>query len=96
MYDQWKSNHICKFDCKGTAGNMGPVRAKRIWERLEEKNKFIRYTQFYGDGDSKSFNALQNTHTGIHVKKLECVGHIQKRVGCRLQNHDMYRSRSWN
>ena len=51
-----------------------------------EKNK-LRYTEFYGDGDSKSFNTVKNTYAGMKVKKLECVGHVQKRVvGCRLQN----------
>ena len=51
-YDEWKSEHICKFYYKGTAGNMEPVGAKRIGERSEEKNN-LRYTEFYGDGDSK-------------------------------------------
>lgn len=64
---------------------MEPVGAKRIWERSEGKNK-LRYTEFYGDGDSKSFNTVRSTYTGIHVKKLECVGHVQKIVGCRLRN----------
>ena len=27
-----------------------------------------------------------NTCADIEVKKLECVGHVQKRVGCRLRN----------
>ena len=84
-YKEWKSKHICKFNYKGTAGNMEPVGAKRIWERSEQKNK-LRYTEFYGDGDSKGFNTVRETYTGIHVKKLECVGHVQKRVGCRLRN----------
>ena len=65
---------------------MEPVGAQRMWNWSVEKNK-LRYTEFYGDGDSKSFNTVKNTYAGMKVKKLECVGHVQKRVvGCRLQN----------
>ena len=67
-YDEWKNNHICKYNYKGTAGNMEPVGAKRIWERSEEKHK-LRYIEFYGDGDTKSFTTVQDTYTGIQVKK---------------------------
>ena len=58
---------------------------KRIWERSISKNK-LRYTQFYRDEDSKSFSAVKETNKASKVKKLECVGHVQKRVGCRLRN----------
>ena len=46
--------HVCRINHIGTASNMGPEGAKRIWERSIWKNK-LRYTEFYGDGDSKSF-----------------------------------------
>ena len=29
---------------------------------------------------------MKNTYPGIIIKKLECVGHVQKLVGCRLSN----------
>ena len=59
--------------------------AKRIFERsISEKG--VRITEFYGDGDSKSFVSVKNTYNDITVKKMECVGHVQKRVGCRLRN----------
>ena len=79
----WKLTHVCKINHIGTAGNMEPEGAKRIWERSIRKNK-LRYTEFYEDGDSKSFLAVKETYKGTKVKKLECVGHVQKRVGCRL------------
>ena len=59
--------------------------AKRIFERSILKRK-LRYTEFYGDGDSKSHPAVKDTYPGVIVKKLECVGHVQKRVGTRLRN----------
>ena len=84
-YDKWKESHVCKFNYRGSAGNMEPVGAKRIWNRSIEKNK-LRYTEFYSDCDSKSFTSVCNTYPDIQVKKLECVGNFQKRVGCRLRN----------
>ena len=68
----------------GTAGNLEPEEVKRIWERSIRKNK-LRYTGFYGDGVSKKILALKETYKGTRVKKLECVGNVQKRVGCRLR-----------
>ena len=41
-----------------TASNMEPEAAKRICKRSIRKNK-LRYTEFYGDGDSKSFLAVK-------------------------------------
>ena len=59
---------------------MEVVGAKRVFERSIEKHN-LRYTKYLGDGDSKSFASVKSTYPGIEVQKLECVGHIQKRVG---------------
>ena len=41
----------------------------------------------YGDGDSSSFQAVENIYgPDATVKKFECLGHYQKRVGHRLRN----------
>ena len=64
---------------------METVGTKRIWERSIKINK-LRYTKFYGDGDSKSYSNVCDVYPGVKVEKLECVGHVQKRVGCRLRN----------
>ena len=37
----------------GSAPNMEPVAAKRIFERSAKKYR-LRYMDYYGDGDSKS------------------------------------------
>ena len=63
---------------------MEPVGAKRIWERSITKNG-LRYHKYIGDGDSKSYDTICNTYPGITVEKLECVGHVKKRVGSRLR-----------
>ena len=58
-----------------TASNMEAEGAKRIFGRSIRKNK-LRYTEFYGDGDSKSFLAVKETYNGTKIKMLECVGHV--------------------
>ena len=48
----------------------------------------LRCTQYIGDGDSKAYLDIvkNDPYPGTAVEKLECVGHIQKRVGNRLRN----------
>ncbi|GFX58660.1 CCHC-type domain-containing protein [Trichonephila clavipes] len=68
----------------GSSGAMEPVGVYRIFERSAETRK-LQYVHFYGDGDSKSFDAVKNIYGENSVKKFECIGHIQKRVGSRLR-----------
>ncbi|GFX80897.1 hypothetical protein TNCV_1908901 [Trichonephila clavipes] len=37
--------------------------------------------EYYGDGDSKGYEAVKNFCGTNSVTKLECIGHVQKRVG---------------
>ena len=55
-----------------------------MFERSSQ-NYGLRYLQFYDDGDSKGFNAVESIYGGVKVAKLECIGHYQKRVGNRLR-----------
>ena len=84
-YAQWRNSHICKNNYKGSASGMETTGAKHVFLRSIDKYK-LRYVNFLGDGDSKSFNNVIDTYPGIQVNKLECVGHYQKRVGTRLRN----------
>ena len=36
--------------------------------------------------DSKHFTSIKNVYPDVQVEKLECVGHVQKRVGSRLRS----------
>ena len=38
------------------------------------------------DCDSKAFNVVENTCDNCKVIKLDCVGHVQKRMGKHLLN----------
>ena len=61
------------------------VGAKRVFGRSIKKHN-IRYIEYLGDGDSKNFSVVKDTYPDLEVKKLECVGHYQKRLGTRLRN----------
>ena len=51
------------------------------------QDRKLRYVNDIGNGDSKSYSDIvsKNPYNGKEVKKLECVGHVQKRVGARLR-----------
>ena len=49
-------------------------------------NCYYRYTTFIGDGDSSSYDAVKAVYGDEHpVRKLDCVGHVHKRMGARLR-----------
>lgn len=57
---------------------METVGASRIFLRSDEKQK-LKYTEYYGDGDSKGYLYVQNTYGSNHVSQLECIGHVQEK-----------------
>ena len=80
-----KHNSKCKVNYQGSAPSMETEGIKRIFGRSEETRK-LQYTEYYGDGDSKAYNEVENCYKDAHVEKKECVGHVQKRVGTNLRN----------
>ncbi|GFX90329.1 uncharacterized protein TNCV_3849041 [Trichonephila clavipes] len=78
-----KREHVCS-NYKESSGNMEAVGAFRIFERSLSKRD-LKYTEYYGDGDSKGFLKVKDIYGENSVTKLECIGHIQKRVGSRLR-----------
>ncbi|GFW73332.1 uncharacterized protein TNCV_2799961 [Trichonephila clavipes] len=83
-----KSKHVKKHQCscnhQGSAGIMESVGAYRVFERSCETRK-LEYAEFYGDSDSKSHLAVKDIYGIDSVRKYECRGHIQKRVGSKLR-----------
>ena len=77
-------DHDCTATHNGTAPAMETAGIQTIFNRSIEKQ--LRYTEFYGDGDSKGHAPIENIYPGIKVIKLGCLGHVQKRVGSRLRN----------
>ena len=83
VYQDFKEKHIgCKASYRGSAPAMEPEGAVRMFSRSIEKHG-LYYTKFYGDGDSKSYLSVKNVYesVGKKVEKLECIGHVQKRMG---------------
>ena len=85
-YLLWKTNHVCNSNYMGSASAMELEGAQRIFTWSKEKHSLI-YSNFYSDGDSKSFSLIENAYIedGIKVVKHECIGHVQKRVGTALR-----------
>jgi hypothetical protein len=77
----------CKSNYQGSSPAMEPEGALRVFNRSVETNK-LRYSEFYGDGNSKSYAAVKDVYEedNVTVTKKECVGHVQKRVGSALRN----------
>lgn len=48
----------------------------------------VKYANYIGDGDSKTFKKVLNTnlYENFTVKRKEYMGHVQKRMEACLQN----------
>ena len=78
--------HDCDVNHDGSSGAMEVQGALRIFNRsIEQRN--TRYQNFLGDGDSKTYNEVSKAEPygkEVVVKKQECTGHVQKRMGAHL------------
>ena len=81
-----KRSGKCTQNYEGPSGGMEKQMALNMWRRSADINA-MRYTTLVSDGDSSSFNALQedNVYDGYAVVKEECVNHVAKRMGTRLR-----------
>lgn len=77
----------CQKNYSGFSAGMESEGALRMFERsLNTRN--VRYLKYLGDGDSKGFLRIKESNVygeGTSVQKLECIGHVQKRMGARLK-----------
>lgn len=71
--------------CK--AGQMEVEAAKVLFQRSLSLHG-LRYTTMLCDGDSRSFNAIEEAkvYGFIPVTKEDCTNHVQKRMGSALRN----------
>ncbi|GFX63818.1 uncharacterized protein TNCV_5032871 [Trichonephila clavipes] len=88
-YKKWKILHVkeCLKNHNGSAGMMETENMVRIFQR-SLSHRSVRYTSYIGDGDSKTFSSITASNPygeDITVSKIECVGHVQKRMGTRLR-----------
>ncbi|GFY32216.1 uncharacterized protein TNCV_3557241 [Trichonephila clavipes] len=84
-YEEWNLKHQphCVKNHIGSSSKMEVDGMKEIFQRsVPQRN--AKYIKYIGDGDTKTFPELQRT-APYSIEKVECVGHIQKRMGARLR-----------
>ena len=84
----WEGHqHKCHINFEGSSGSMDSSGLLNIFQRSLEQYG-LHYLEFLGDGDSKAHKLLveEAVYGDVEVKKLECVGHVQKRLGSRLRS----------
>ena len=81
------ASHQCPLNHEGSSGSMEAAIIKVCFELSEEKYT-LRYTGFVGDGDTNTYKSETEykPYGDVQIYKLECVSHLQKRMGCRLRN----------
>ena len=81
-----RDSHECSINHDGSAGSMEAKGVVECFTTSVEKHN-LQYTEYLGDGDSKSYKEVCDADPyGKPIAKLECIGHIQKRVGRKLRN----------
>ena len=82
-----KKPHVCKINHIESSGRMESAGAVAFFH--ESTTKYgLRYANYIGDGDTESFKKVLDSKPygdSLIPKKLECVGHVQKRLGTRLR-----------
>lgn len=89
-YEEWLEKHKEECACthSGSAGKMEVDGVIEMFKRSVERFG-VRYKNYIGDGDTKTFKSLiaENPYGDeFPVKKKECIGHVQKRMGSRLRS----------
>ena len=90
-FQAWLITHqdACQKNHTGSAASMEPSGMETVFRRSVERYD-LQYTEYLGDGDSKSYARVKNAdpaiYDGVQISKLECCGHVQKRMGRQLTN----------
>ena len=85
-YEEWKAAHNCKMNHRASSGAMEAAGAVEIFQCSVSTRK-LQYTSYIGDGDTEAFKKVVDAKPygpNVQIQKLECIGHIQKRLGSRL------------
>ena len=86
-YEKWKASNNCKINHEGNANSMETASAVRTYECLVS-TRGLKYRDVLGDRDSSTYNnivARQPYGEECVPNKMECIGHVRKRVGSRLR-----------
>lgn len=85
---EWQIQHLASGECDinfdGSSPAMECEGAVTLWKRSIEKHN-LRYKQMVSDGDSEAHAAVEDIYGAeCKVEQVDCVGHIQKRMGKHL------------
>lgn len=87
-FEEWYASHAdsCTKNHEGSSAKMEVDGMVKIFHRSVEE-RGVRYTRYIGDGDTKTFSSICNSkpYNDMLPMKIECVGHVQKRMGSRLR-----------
>lgn len=88
--NKFRNQHsdTCTANYLGSSGGMEVEGAIEIFKRSVPQYN-VMYTEYLGNGGTnadKSVCDAQRYGPDIVINKLECVGHVQKRMGTRLRN----------
>ncbi|XP_071569569.1 uncharacterized protein [Temnothorax nylanderi] len=88
-YSEWLQTHAseCNANHEESAGKMEVDAVIEMFQRSEELYQ-VKYADYIGDGDSKTFKGILDSepYENFNVLKKECIDHVQKRMGTRLRN----------
>lgn len=81
-----KHTDHCEANFSGSSGAMEVAGAVNIFQRSTDQYA-VRYLEYLGDGDSKAYSAVCESmpYGNTTIEKVECIGHVQKRMGSRLK-----------
>lgn len=84
-YEEWLQSHTdeCTANHEGSSGKMEVDGIREMFLRSEDLHN-VRYINYIGDGDSKTYKAIVDS-VPYPVTKKECINHVQKRMGARLR-----------
>ena len=88
-YRRWKESHECNINFSGSACAMELAGTLQMFCLSSEYK--LRYMNLISDGDSKAHSMIlaeqpYGASDDVQVKKLDCVGHVQKRLGSALRD----------
>lgn len=87
-YEAWHEQHSeqCLANHSGSSGKMEVDAIVEMFKRSETLYG-VRYGNYVGDGDSKTYKGIVSSkpYENFIVTKKECIGHVQKRMGTQLR-----------
>ncbi|XP_044584531.1 uncharacterized protein LOC123265017 [Cotesia glomerata] len=87
-FEEWYESHEneCSANHKGSWGKMEVDAMVEMFQQSETKHG-VKYTNYIGDGDSKTYSGIikADSYKNTTINKKECIGHVQKRMGTQLR-----------